>query len=71
MNIIYVKFKLKWQFKKYPEYKITPCKKVINTKTNKLLTYNERGFFIKDRYLKKQEINKHIELIPKKQYLPF
>lgn len=71
MNDVYVKFTVKWQVKEYPEYKITPCKKIINCKTNKLLTYNKRGFFIKGSYYKRNEINNIIELIPVKDYMPF
>ena len=66
-----VRFKVVWQFKENPEYKVTKCKKVINTKTGNLLIYNKRGFFIKDRYLKRNEINTHLEKIPKKEYSPF
>lgn len=66
-----VRFKAVWQFKDYPEYKVTRCKKIINSKTQTLLTYNKRGFFIKNRYLKRNEINKHLELIPKRITIPF
>lgn len=64
-------FKVVWQFKENPEYKVTKCKRVINTKTGNLLTYNKRGFFIKDRYLKRNEINQYLEKIPKTDYCPF
>lgn len=68
-----VKFKAVWQFKEYPDYKVTKCKKVVNSKTEKLLTYHKRGFFIKGRYIKRQELNDYVELIPKpkKEYCPF
>ena len=66
-----VLFKVVWQFKENPEYKVTKCKKIINTKTNKMLIYNKRGFFINGRYLKRNEINSYLETIPKKEYSPF
>ena len=59
-----VRFKAVWQFKEYPEYKVTRCKKVINAKTGTLLKYNSRGFFIKGRYYKRNEINQYLEKIP-------
>lgn len=73
MNDFYVnvRFKVVWQFKEFTHYKITRCKKVINSKTGTLLNYNERGYFIGNRYVKKKDINKLIEKIPKKEYCPF
>ena len=68
VNII---FKAVWQFKKFKEYKVTKCKKVINIDTKKLLSYNQRGYFIKGKYYKKKELNKFLEKIPKEDVLPF
>lgn len=60
---MYVNIKLKvlWQFKNNPEYKVTKCKKIINIKTNKIISYSTRGFYIKNRYVKRSEINSLIE----------
>ena len=58
-----VLFKCKWQFKDFPHLKVTVDKKIINEKTGKILKYNQRGFFIGNKYLKRKEINKHLEKI--------
>lgn len=60
---MYVNIKLKvlWQFKNNPEYKVTKCKKIINIKTNKIISYSTRGFYIKNRYVKRSEINRLIK----------
>jgi len=47
-----------WYFKDHPHLKVTRCKKVINTKTNKMLTYGVRGFNIGGKYYKRHELNK-------------
>lgn len=57
-------FKTFWQFKDHPHLKVTRCKKIINTKTGNILKYNIRGFYIYGKYIKRSEINKHIENIP-------
>lgn len=69
--IVNVRLKVIWQIKDFPHYKITRCKKVINCKTNKILSYNERGYYIGNKYIKKKDINNFVEKIPKKEYCPF
>jgi hypothetical protein len=68
-------FKAKWQFKEYTHYKITTCKKVVNTQTNRLIKKTKSGgsvgFNIAGNFFKLSDINKHIEIIPKKVFLPF
>lgn len=64
INVI-LTFKVYQQFKEHPHLKITKCKKIINIKTGKILKYNTRGFYIAGRYIKRQELNNHIEKIPK------
>ena len=66
-----IPFEVVWQFRDFPHYQVTPCKKVINTKTNTILKYHPRGFFINGQYLKRNQLNKHLEVIPKKHYCPF
>lgn len=63
MNDFYVnvRFKVVWQFKDFTHYKITIDKKVINSKTQTLLTYNKRCYYIGNRYVKKKDINKYVE----------
>lgn len=72
--IVQVNFKVKWQFKEHQHYKISTCKKVINCQTGRIIKYTKNGgsigYFISDKFYKKSDINKHIELIPK-QKTPF
>lgn len=69
--LVNVKFNAVWQIKNNPDYKVTKRKMVINSKTEKLLTYNQRGYFIMGRYIKKKELNVYLEKIPKEEILPF
>lgn len=63
--LINVILKAKWQLIDNPIYKVTVCKKVVNFKTGKILKYSTRGYYINNKYYKKSDINKSIELIPK------
>ena len=58
-------FKTYWYFKDQPHLKVTRCKKVINTKTNKMLTYGVRGFNIGGKYYKRHQLNKMLVKIEK------
>jgi len=73
--IIEIKIHAKWQFKDYSYYKVTNCKKIVNTKTSKLVkcikSGGSIGYYINGSFYKKSDINKYIELIPKKEYTPF
>jgi len=64
-----VLFTVKWQFKEFPHYKISTCKKVINCKTGKIIkctkTGGSIGYFIAGKFYKKSNINDFIEAIPK------
>jgi hypothetical protein len=60
-----------WRFKDNHNLKVTKCKKIIDTKRGVFLKYGLRGFYINGKYYKRKEINKLIEVIPKKQYYPF
>lgn len=70
-----VLFTVKWQFKEYPYYKISTCKKIINCKTSKIIKCTKSGgsigYYIASKFYKKSDINKYIEIIPKKEYCPF
>lgn len=72
---VVVYFDVKWQFKEHNHYKVSPCKKIINCKTNRIIKGTKNGgsvgFFIASKFYKKSDINKHIEIIPKQQNLPF
>lgn len=67
--IVQVNFTVKWQFKEYPYYKISTCKKVINCKTGKIIKCTKNGgsvgYFIAGNFYKKSNINDFIEAIPK------
>lgn len=73
--IIEIKLKAKWQFKDYTYYKVTVCKKIVNTKSGKIVKCvkvgGSIGYYINGNFYKKSDINKYIELIPKKEYCPF
>lgn len=64
-----VLFTVKWQFKGFPHYKISTCKKVINCKTGKIIkcikSGGSIGYFISGKFYKKSDINDFIEVIPK------
>jgi len=64
-----VLFTVKWQFKEFPHYKISTCKKVINCKTGKIIKCTKNGgsvgYFVSGKFYKKSNINDFIEAIPK------
>ena len=64
-ELVNITLKAKWRFKDHPYLKVTECKKIVNTKTGLLLKYTTRGFFIKDKYLKRNQLNQYLEIIPK------
>ena len=66
----------KWRFKDYPYIKVTKDKLIFNSKTNRLkkLTVNgySKGVWITNkRFMLKVDINKNLEKIPIREYLPF
>lgn len=67
--IVHVNYLVKWQFKEFPNYKISTCKKIINCKRGKIIKCTKNGgsigYFISGKFYKKSDINNHIELIPK------
>ncbi len=75
MEILTVNFKVFWRFKEHHNYKVTNCKKIINSKTNKILKQRIKGgqvgFYINKKFYKRKYLNLHIEKIPKKEYCPF
>ena len=72
--IIQVSYQVKWEFKDFPHYKISTCKKIINCKTGKIIKCTKSGgsvgYFISGIFYKKSDINDHIQLI-KVSKLPF
>lgn len=75
MHTVSIKYTLKWRFKKYHNIQITNCKKIINTKTNKILKQclngGSIGYWIGRKFIPKRKLNENIEIIPKKEYCPF
>lgn len=67
--IVQVNFTVKWQFKEYPHYKVSTCKKIINCQTCKIIKCTKDGgsvgYYIASKFYKKSDINNYIELIPK------
>lgn len=71
METVEVSFNVFWRLKDFHYLKVTKCKKIINSRTGKILKQHTRGFFIGGRYIKRRDLNLHIEVIPKKEILPF
>lgn len=77
MNFEKIKIKIKvyWRFKDYHFYKVTKDKKIINSKTSKFLTQRIKGgsvgYYIDGNFIKRTDLNSHIEKIPTKQHCPF
>ena len=75
MNNIFIRYKLKWRFKDYPNIQVSECKKVFNIKTGneKLLTVNggySRGYWISPKkFIIYSKLNKYLEAIPKNEYI--
>ena len=74
-DIIQVCFKVYWQFKDKPNYKVTKCKKIINSKTGKILKQSQKGgsvgFWLGKEFIKRKDLNNFLERIPKTEKLPF
>ena len=75
MNTMSISYNLKWQFKSLPYYKVSECKKVFNTRTGRKLKHTvnggSRGFWIKSIFVPVSKLNELIEIIPKKEKIPF
>jgi hypothetical protein len=71
MENVNLTFKVFWRFKDFHHLKITKCKKIIDCKKGKIVNYTTRGFYIGNRYLKRNELKNLIEKIPNKELLPF
>lgn len=73
--IINVQYKVIWQFKNATHFKVTKCKKIINCQTNLIVKQSIRGgscgYWINKKFIKRKDLNSFLELIPKKETLPF
>lgn len=67
-------YNLKWQFIFDSKYKVSECRKIINTHTNRLL--HERlngyslGYWFGNKFIRTCDLNKYVEVIPNYK-LPF
>lgn len=76
METISIKYTLVWRFKDYQYLKITRCRKVFNTKTNKqlkqVLNGGSIGYWVSaEKFIPTSKVNANIELIPKEFIYPF
>lgn len=73
--IVTVHFNVIWQFKNVTHFKVTKCKKIINCQTNTIVKQSVRGgscgYWINKQFIKRKDLNSHLELIPKKEKIPF
>lgn len=73
--IVNVQFKVIWQFKTANHFKVTKCKKIINCQSNTIVKQSVRGgscgYWINKEFIKRKDLNGFLELIPKKEILPF
>ena len=72
VNVFYT---VKWQFINAPFLKVTPCKKVINCKTSKILKSTQCGgsigYKIAGVFIPKSKLNNFLQVIPAIEILPF
>lgn len=68
MHTVSIKYDLKWQFKNATHYKMTPCRKIVNTRTGRILKCvlngGSIGWWIGKDFIPKSKVNESIELIP-------
>lgn len=61
-------YSLKWQIIFNTDYKVSECKKVINTKTGNLIKETvvgyTCGFWIGRKFISKKRLNNFVEVIP-------
>ena len=74
MDLISISYALIYQFREHPEYKVTKCGKIFNTKTGRRIkkTVNSRcvGFWIKGKFISLSSKDKHLEKV-KRAECPF
>lgn len=68
-DIVSVNYKVYWRFKEQPHYKVTKCKKIINCQRGIILKQSIKGgcigYYISGKFIKKKELNNHLEKITK------
>ena len=64
-NTITITYALIWRFKRFHNYKVTRCKKVFNTKTNRQLKSSLNGgsigYWIGGEFVVKSKLNQELE----------
>jgi hypothetical protein len=74
MNVS-ISYKAKWRLKDKPNYVWTSCKKLVNTNTGREIKRTikglKAGYWIGDNFIELDELRGRLELIPKKEFLPF
>jgi hypothetical protein len=67
--IVQVNYIAKWQLIGNEKYVWTTCRKLINLKTNRIITKcskgSQVGYWIDNNFIKLEDLKKLIELIPK------
>lgn len=62
-------YTLKWQFKDYPHYAITSCKKVVNTHrgtiVKKVVNGGSIGWWISGEFIPQSRVNDYVKIITK------
>ena len=71
METVNIKIDVFWRFKNFHHLKVTKCKRIINCKTGKFLKQHTRGYFISSKYIKRSDLNSHIEPLPVEDDCPF
>jgi len=70
-EIATINYRVYWRFKEHQEYKVTKCKKIINCKRGVLIKQSVKGgsigYYISGRFIKRKDLNNHIEAIPKEK----
>ena len=61
--------------KRFTYYTNKSCKKTINCQNNTIVKQSVRGgscgYWINNQFIKRKDLNSFLELIPKKEFLPF
>lgn len=74
---INLKVKAKWRLIDNNDYVWTECRKLVNVKKcieikkTRIGNSVKPGYYIKGKFIKCEDLKNNIELIPKKEYLPF
>lgn len=78
--LLHVEFIGKWRLVNHHHYIWTTCKKLVNSKTNKMVkkTTNGKGvkpgYYINRKFIKCEDLKQYLELIPEEseiEYCPF